>query len=366
MNILTTIFFICAIIAFIDKAVGTRLGFGYSIDEGMSMMGPTTIAILGVSSVGVVFMENHAEAIEQLGGVLFFDPSMLIGVGLCPEMGAFALTKQITNDIDLIIFNGIIIAGLLGQVTSFQFPIFMASLDKSVHNTVIKGFIIGLIMIPFGLVLGAVMLKLNFNDFISEFIPVLGMCLLLALGMMKAQKVTIKIIALIARVIQIGIYLCLIIALVGIFLPSHKYVQDSYIDDALKVILQCTIIICGALTLSDVIVKMFKKQLKYIAYKIGVNEVSVVAFVLGTVNSLAVLTLYRRMDEKGKLMAAAFAVSGSFFLGGQMAFVTNAVADSYFLVVYLAAKVLCGFASLFAAHKLYPRLCGNSGQQNKL
>lgn len=318
------------------------------------MMGPTTIAILGVSSVGLVFIESHAKAIAQLDSILFFDPSMLVGVMLCPEMGAFSLTRQMTDDAGLIVFNGIVIAGLLGQVTSFQFPVFFASLDKSYHDVIIKGFIIGLSVIPVGLLIGAVMLKLSLSVFIFEFCPIFVMCLLLAVGMIRVQRVTVKIISVVARLIQIIIYLSLVIAMIGIFVPAYEYVENYYIDDALRVILQCTIIICGALALSDVIVKLFNKQLSWIASKIGVNNVSVVAFILGMVNSLAVLTLYNKMDEKGRLMAAAFAVSGSFLLGGQMAFVASVVDDSYYLIVYLVTKSLCGSISLFAAHKLYP------------
>lgn len=354
MNIFTVIFLICAIIAFADKALGAKLGLGESIDVGMSTMGATTMAILGISSVGIAFVGRHAEQIEMLADVLPFAPSMIIGTCLCPEMGAFALTRQMTNEPEMVVFNGVIIAGILGQTISFQFPVFMAYLDRDYHSVVIKGFIIGITMIPFGLILGALMLGLSVTDFVSEFIPVLIMCLLLGIGMIKAQTATVKIVSGIAKIIQIIIYLPLIIVLIGVFVPFFEYAEDSHVYDAMIVILKCTIIICGALSLSDVFIRVFGKQLSCIAKRLGVNEVSVMAFILNPVNSLAILPLYRKMDEKGRLMNSAFSVSGAYFLGGQMGFVSSAVNDGYFLMAFISAKVLCGLLSMFTAYKLYP------------
>ncbi len=35
-------------------------------------------------------------------------------------------------------FNGVILAGLLGQLISFQFPVFMAALDRTVSSAVLS------------------------------------------------------------------------------------------------------------------------------------------------------------------------------------------------------------------------------------
>lgn len=172
----------------------------------------------------------------------------------------------------------------------------------------------------------------------------------------EGQAKTVKIVSGFAKAIQALIYFLLIIAVVGVFAPSLAYADDVQLNEAMIVILQCTIIICGALALSNTFIRIFRKQLAWIAEKIGVNEVSVAALVLNCINSLAVLPLYNRMDEKGKLLNAAFSVSGAYCLGGQMGFVASAVNDGYFLAVFVTAKILCGFLSFLAAAKLYPRL----------
>ena len=365
MNIFTYILLGFAVLAFIDKAADLKLGLGEAADTGMRTMGSTTAAVLGASSVGAAFISSHAGGVESLAGILPFDPSMLMGASLCPEMGAFSLSSGMTDDYVLAVFNGIVLAGLLGQVISFQFPVFMAALDRKDHGIVIRGFIIGLMMIPLGLTAAAVMLRMSARMFAAELIPVLVICVLLGLGMLRFQKRTVKIVGGFAKLIQIIIYLLLIIAVIGVFIPLLAYADDRLVEDALMVILQCTVIICGALALSAVLIRIFRRQLNAAASKIGVNEVSVIAFVLNCMNSLAVLPLYSKMDEKGKFMNAAFSVSGAYVFGGQMGFVASAVDSSYYLVIYIVVKLLCGFTSMVTAYKIYPKLALRSDQMRK-
>ena len=63
------------------------------------------------------------------------------------------------------------------------------------------------------------------------------------------------------------------------------------------------------------------------------------------------------MDDKGKLMNGAFSVSGAYFMGGQMGFVSS-VADGYTVAVMVIAKVICGGLGVLLAYKLYGRFSG--------
>ena len=60
------------------------------------------------------------------------------------------------------------------------------------------------------------------------------------------------------------------------------------------------------------------------------------------------------MDEKGKMMNAAFGVSGAYVLGGQFAFISS-VSDGYTVTVFMVSKVLCGVLSAFVMSRIYYR-----------
>ena len=67
-------------------------------------------------------------------------------------------------------------------------------------------------------------------------------------------------------------------------------------------------------------------------------------------HDISMLPLYGRMDVRGKVMNAAFTVSGAFCLGGQLAFVA-AVATGQQVTAFLVAKLAAGLAAVWLALK---------------
>ena len=57
------------------------------------------------------------------------------------------------------------------------------------------------------------------------------------------------------------------------------------------------------------------------------------------------------MDEKGKQLNSAFSISGSYVLGGSMAFV-SAVSSGYVVTVFIISKLVSGLLSMFIMHRI--------------
>ena len=144
----------------------------------------------------------------------------------------------------------------------------------------------------------------------------------------------------------------------GIFIPSLAYVGDETVHEAFIIVFKSSAIICGSLVFSELILKLFRKHIQKVAAKLGVNEVSVVAMLLNCATSLAILPLVSRMDEKGKMLNAAFSVSGTYVLGGQLGFVSS-VSDGATVTVFVITKVLCGVLSIIIMDIAYRRSTGN-------
>ena len=60
------------------------------------------------------------------------------------------------------------------------------------------------------------------------------------------------------------------------------------------------------------------------------------------------------MDDKGKEIVAAFSLSGSFVIGGSLAFVSN-VTDGYTVLIFVVTKFVCGILSAFVIHCMWKR-----------
>ena len=93
-----------------------------------------------------------------------------------------------------------------------------------------------------------------------------------------------------------------------------------------------------------------KGILRRTADVLHVNEYAAIGLFISLATSISMLPLYEKMDRRGKLLNAAFSVSGAFCLGGQLAFVSS-VADSSSVTAYLVCKLVGGIAAVLVLYR---------------
>ena len=343
---------IFAAAGFADKALGGRWGLSGSFDRGLGIMGTMAIPVVSICTVGTEFIGRHADAMSGLSDTLFFDPTTIIGAILPPDFGGYYIVRAMTDSHDLLVFNGVILGTLLGQAIAFQLPIFMAATDREDHPAVFRGFIVGMVVVPVGLLIGALCIRMPAGLFFRQFLPVLIICLVIAAGLWRAPKKTARIFSVFAQLINWLFYILFAIAVAGIFLPSLAYASMDSVHEALLIVFKCAVVAAGALVMSELILKVFRRQIQRIAARMGINEVSAVSLLMTCATSLAILPLYPRMDPKGKQIVAAFSLSGAYVFGGSMAFVST-VSSGMTVAVFVLVKILCGALSAYIVHRTY-------------
>ena len=90
-----------------------------------------------------------------------------------------------------------------------------------------------------------------------------------------------------------------------------------------------------------------------VALALGIREEAAVGLILSLATSLSMLPLFGRMDRRGRVMNAAFSVSGAFALGGQMAFIAS-VEPGEVVAAFVCAKLAGGVCALLAARLFCP------------
>ena len=80
------------------------------------------------------------------------------------------------------------------------------------------------------------------------------------------------------------------------------------------------IVLAGAFPLVHVITKLFRKPLMKLGSKLGVNDVAAGGLIATLANSIATFERVKDMDERGKVVNVAFAVSAAFVFGDHMGF----------------------------------------------
>lgn len=355
MNVLIVIFLIFAMIGLLDKIIGSRWGLSEPFDRGLFTMGSMVIPTISTCCIAVELIQRNICWIESITEPLPFDASLVAGLLLAPDTGGFFIAKQLAGDPAILVFNGVIVAGLFGQTISYQIPIFLSSLDKTQQSPIMRGFVVGIIIIPVGLIVAELFLKISMEQFVWHFLPIFTLCLIMAIGLIKAFKMTIKVFSTFAAGIQIVVNIMFIVTVIGVFFPRIAYVEVDAVESALIIVFRAAIVISGSMVISELILKYCQDKIRKIAQMLGVNEVSIVAMLLNFATSLAIIPLIPKMDDKGKMMNAAFSVSGAYVFGGQLGFVSS-VTGGETIMILVISKLICGGLSVFLVHKLYKNM----------
>ncbi len=342
-------------IGFIDKALDNRWGLAVQFDAGLHTMGVMAIPIVSICTVGTEFIRRHTDQVMALSDHLFFDPSMIIGAILAPDMGGYFISREIAATPQLLVLSGVVLGTLLGQAITFQMPVFMASIERQDYPFLFRGFIVGIIMIPVGLIVAELMIRMPVSLFMRQFLPILVICGILALCLWKVPEGTVRFFTVFAKIVNLAFYLMFAVAVIGLFIPKLAYASLESVEEAVIIIFKSAVIIAGSLVMSELILKFFRKQINTAAGRIGINDTAAVSLLMTCATSLAVMPLFGRMNDKGKEVVAAFSLSGSFVIGGSLAFVSN-VTDGYTVLIFVVTKLVCGIVSAWVIHRMWKKI----------
>ena len=198
---------------------------------------------------------------------------------------------------------------------------------------------------PAGLVLGTLILKIAPGILLKNLWPVMALCAILSLALRFAPLGCARVLGWFgAGVRWLGVLLFSWMTW-GLFVPERSVMPPDVVEEVLVIILKITIIVCGSLVAGRLVLAKCSRWLEWAASRLGVNEYAVLGLLTGLVSSVSMLPLYPRMDARGRMINAAFTVSGAFVLGGQMAFAAG-VADGRAVAAYFATKLAGGLLAL--------------------
>lgn len=349
MNIIIGILLVLSIIGLLDKVTGNHLGFEEEFDSGLSIMGSTMLSILGIYCIGVTFAQSHVNVIQELSSGMPFDPSILIGSLLSCDLGGFAISDRIAQTPIMGSFSGVIIASSLGVTISFQLPLFLSSLCKFNMIKVLKGLILGIAVLPVSFFVSGLFLRIPMGQLACNLLPVLAFCGLLVFLVVAFPALFSKVLILAGNAIKLLCALFFIAVVIGFFIPSLALVEQDLVYEAATIVIKMTIIVCGSMILSKLVLKYCPKVVTWIAGKLDINEAAAVGLLVSLCSSLSMLPLYHKMDRRGKMMNLAFSVSGAYVIGGQLAFISSLCSGSTVLI-FILSKLLGGGLAIGLTH----------------
>lgn len=348
MNIFIAVMLILALLGLLDKMTGGRRGLGADFDHGLATMGGMALSLVGIYCIGITAVQRLSGPVARLAEVLPFDPSLLIGALLAPDLGGYSIAKQMAASPALGLFSGLMVASSLGCTVSFVLPVSMASIKKQDEPAMMRGLVLGVVTLPAGAIVGGLLLGLDAGQLARNCAPILLVCGLLCFSLLKAPAATTRFLSGLGSLMRLLCFSLFALVMAGLFVPKWQIADLALVSEAFVMTGKITVVVCGAMVLSHIALTRFSPPMHWLARKLRVNEPAVVGLLLSLATSVSMLPLFDRMDPRGKAVNAAFSVSGAFVLGGQMAFVAG-LEPSSIVAAYMISKLAGGLAAIAAA-----------------
>jgi ethanolamine transporter len=151
-------------------------------------------------------------------------------------------------------------------------------------------------------------------------LPLLVISVIITLGLIFFQKITLVIFRIFGQFIRIVIVVGLALGLFTFVTGVQIHpILDGY-ENCAMISVNATAIMAGAFPLLFCLSKALKKALRKMGSKLGINEASAMGFVSTVATSMATFEMMDDMDSRGVMLNSAFAISAGFVLAGHLAF----------------------------------------------
>jgi len=342
------------ILGALDKIFGNKFGLGQKFDEGFMAMGSLAIAMLGMISIAPVLARYLEPLITPVYKLIGADPAMFAGTFLANDMGGYHLALKLATSSDAGVLSGLIVASMMGATLVFTIPVALGIISKSDHEFLALGILSGIITIPLGAFFAGIFAGFNVKMILINLLPILILALIIAFGLWKFPKLMIKCFGyfgkFITTIITLSAVAIIIETLTGfIIIPGMAPISES-----LKIIGAITIILVGAYPMVYVITTVFRKYLLAGGKKLNINDKAAAGLITSLANNIPMFSMFKEMDNRGKVVNVAFAVSAAFVLGDHLGF-TASVNNGMILPV-IGGKLIGGFTAIVVAIFVYNQI----------
>ncbi len=346
-EMLITVMAVFAVLGGLDRIFGNRFGLGKEFEEGILAMGALAMAMLGIITVAPVLANLLRPVIVPVFGFLGADPAMFAGSILACDMGGGALAQALSSDPEAAAFGGVLCGSMLGATVVFTIPVAMGILRPEDRPALAKGVLCGVVTIPVGLLAGGLVAGFSIMMILRNLIPIVLLAALIALGLWKAERFMIKGFSIFGKaitgLITLGLAVGIVQSLTGLtILPGTVPLEEGFLTVG-----AIAIVLAGAFPLVAVVTKLLKKPLIKLGKFLGINDTAAGGLIASLANSIATFGLVEKMDQRGKVVNIAFAVSAAFVFGDHLGFTAGFAPQM--LPAMIVAKLTGGIAAAAVA-----------------
>ena len=336
-----------AVLGALDRILGNRFGLGKEFEEGILAMGSLAIAMIGVITLAPVLAALLKPIVVPVFGVLGADPAMFAGSILACDMGGAALAQEMAMDPQAGLLGGLLAGSMLGATIVFTIPVAMGILREEDRRYLAKGVLAGIVTIPVGILAGGLAAGFPLMMILRNLIPIVLIAALIALGLWRAEDAMIRGFGIFGKavtaVITVGLAAAIVKSLTGVALiPGMAPIEEGF-----ATVGAIAIVLAGAFPLVAFLTRLLRKPLMGLGKLLGINDAAAAGLIASLANSIATFGLVKEMDDRGKVVNIAFAVSAAFVFGDHMGFTAGFAPEM--LVSVIVGKLAGGISAVVVA-----------------
>ena len=309
-----------AVAGAIDRIFGNRWGLGKEFEAGIFAMGSLALAMVGIVCLAPVLANLLKPVIVPVFAFLGADPAMFAGTILACDMGGGALAVELAASHQAAMLGGVLTGSMLGATVVFTIPVAMGILEEKDRPVMAQGILCGIVTIPLGVLAGGLTAGFPIGMVLRNLIPIVIIAALIALGLWRAENAMVRGFEvfgkLVVAVVTVGLAAAIVEALTGfVIIPGMAPISDGF-----ETVGTIAIVLAGAFPLVFVITKLLRKPLMAAGRWLGINDAAAAGLIASLANSIATFGMVKDMNQRGKVVNIAFAVSAAFVFGDHLGF----------------------------------------------
>lgn len=336
-----------AVLGAIDRIFGNRWGLGKEFEEGILAMGSLALAMVGIVCLAPVLAALLKPVVVPVYTFLGADPAMFAGSLLACDMGGGALARQLTDDPQAAALGGVITGSMLGATVVFTIPVAMGILREEDRPMMAKGILCGIVTIPLGVLAGGLTAGFPLTMVLRNLVPIVLIALLIALGLWRAENAMVRGFEVFGKLV-VAVATVGLAAAIGEALTGYPIIRGMEpISEGFETVGVIAIVLAGAFPLVFVLTKLLRKPLLAAGGLLGINDAAAAGLLASLANSIAAFGMVKDMNERGKVVNIAFAVSGAFVFGDHLGFTAGFAPEM--MGAMIVGKLVGGLTAIAAA-----------------
>lgn len=362
-------------------------GSGAQFEEGFMAMGALGLAMVGVIALAPVLAQILGPVVIPIYKALGASPAMFATTLLANDMGGFFLAKELATTNGVVdnaawLYAGLILGAMMGPTIVFSIPVAIGIIDEKDRRFLAMGVLAGIVTIPIGCIAGGLVamnsgitiggqpVVFTLGMILTNLIPVLICSVLVAVGLWLIPERMINGFQIFAKLlvslITLGLALAVLKATIGfevvpgmdpIFMVAGD--KPGEVMRAIEVIGYIACVLLGAYPMVFLLTRWFEKPLMGIGALLHINNNAAAGMVATLANNIPMFGMMNKMDDRGKVLNVAFAVSAAFTFGDHLGFTAANMPGMIFAVI--VGKLVGGVTALGVAMLIAPKSAAKSG-----